>query len=58
MTEAQIGGHLCRQGVEHGIADKAKNVVRTVAFRPFHRLDAAIVAVAAPDDACVRPMSA
>jgi hypothetical protein len=32
-------------------------VLDTVAFRPFHRVDATAVAVAAPDNPGVRPMS-
>jgi hypothetical protein len=57
MKEAQIVGGLRYEGVERGIAGKAEDVVGVVVFRPFHGLDAAVVAVAAPDDAGVRPMS-
>ena len=55
--EAQIVGGLCHEGIERGIAGEAEDVVRIVVFRPFHGLDAAVVAVAAPDDPGVRPMS-
>ena len=56
--EAQIGRGLRHQGIEHGIAGEAENVVRIVVFCPFHRLDPAVVAVAAPHDAGLRPMAA
>jgi len=56
--EAQIGRGLRHQGIEHGIAGEAENVVRIVVFCPFHRLDPAVVAVAAPHDAGFRPMAA
>ena len=52
-----MSGGLRHQGIEHGIAGEAKDVVRIVVFRPFHGLDAAVVAVAAPHDAGLRPMS-
>ena len=55
--EAQIIGGLGHQGIERGIAGEAEDVVGVVVFRPVHRLDAAVMAVAAPDDAGVRPMS-
>ena len=55
--EAQIDCGLGHQGIERGIAGEAKNVVRIVVFRPFHGLDPAIMAVAAPDDARPSPMS-
>ena len=51
MMEAQIVGDLCHQGVEHGIAGEAEDVVGVVILSPVHRLDAAVVTVAAPDDA-------
>jgi hypothetical protein len=47
MMEAQIVGGLRYDGVERGIAGKAEDVVGVVVFRPFHGLDAAVVAVAA-----------
>ena len=56
MMEAQIVGRLRHQGVEYGIAGKAKNVARIVVFRPLHGLDAAVVAVAAPHQVGLRPM--
>ena len=56
--EAQIDRGLRRQGVERGIAGEAKNVVRTVLLRPVHRLDPAVMAVAAPHQAGLRPMAA
>ena len=37
---------------------RGQNVVRMVVFRPFHRLKAAVVAVAAPHNAGLRPMAA
>ena len=43
---------------ERGIAGEAENVVGMVVFCPFHRLDPAVVAVAAPHDAGLRPMTA
>src|SRR5262245_44116162 len=58
MMETQIDSGLRHQGIERGIAGEAENVVRIVVFRPVHRLDPAIVAVAAPHDAGVRPMAA
>ena len=57
MMEAQIVGGLHYQGVEHRIADEAEDVVGAVVIRPVHRLDAAIVAVTAPDDPGLRPVS-
>ena len=56
--EAQIDSGLRHQGVERGIAGEAENVVCIVVFCPFHRLDPAVVAVAAPHDAGLRPMTA
>jgi hypothetical protein len=56
MMEAQIDRHLGHDGVECGIAGETKNVVRIVVFRPFHGLDAAVMAVAAPDDAGLWPI--
>ena len=50
MMEAQIVGDLHHQGVERGIAGEAEDVVGFVALSPVHRLDAAVVTVAAPDD--------
>src|SRR5262250_1877619 len=58
MMEAQIDSGLRHQGVERGIAGEAENVVCIVVFCPFHRLDPAVVAVAAPHDAGLRPMTA
>ena len=58
MIKAQIDRGLRHQGVECGIAGKAKNVVRTVLLRPVHRLDPAVMAVAAPHQAGLRPMAA
>jgi hypothetical protein len=57
MMKAQIIGDLCHHGVERGIAGEAEDVVGLVVLRPVHRLDAAVVTVAAPDDPGVRPMS-
>src|SRR5206468_12870425 len=57
MMEAQIVSGLCHEGIQRGIAGEAEDVLRIVVFRPFNGLDAAVVAVAAPDDAGVRPMS-
>src|SRR4029077_14440646 len=34
------------------------NIIGAVAFRPFHLLDATVMAVAPPHDACVRPVFA
>ena len=56
--EAQIDSGLRPQRVERGIAGEAENVVGMVVFCPFHRLDPAVVAVAAPHDAGLRPMTA
>src|SRR5436190_13858388 len=58
VMEAQISGGLRHQGVERGIAGEAKDVVLIVVLSPFHRLDPPVVAVAAPHDASLRPMSA
>ncbi len=58
MMEAQIDSSLRHQRVERGIAGEAENVVGMVVFCPFHRLDPAVVAVAAPHDAGLRPMAA
>ena len=57
MMEAQIIGDLCHQGVEHGIPGEAEDVVGLVVLSPVHRLEAGVVAVAAPDDPGVGPMS-
>ena len=57
VMEAQIGSGLCHQGVERGIAGEAEDVIGAVILRPFHGLDAAVMAVAAPDDAGPAPMS-
>jgi hypothetical protein len=54
--EAQIVGGLGHQGIERRIAGEAEDVVGAVVFRPFHRLDATVMTVAAPHDAGVRPM--
>jgi hypothetical protein len=54
--EAQIVRGLGHKGVERGIAGQPEDVVGIVAFRPFHGPDAAVVAVAAPDNACPAPM--
>ena len=54
--EAQIVGGLGHQDIEHRIAGEAKNIVGAVAFRPFHLLDATVMAVAPPHDAGVGPM--
>ncbi len=56
MMKAQIDRGLGHQGIERAIAGEAKNVVRIVVFRPFHRLDPAVMTVAAPDDARPAPM--
>src|SRR5215510_1213087 len=56
MMEAQIVGSLGYQRVKRRVAGEAKNVVAIVFFYPFHRLDAAVMTVAAPHDAGVRPM--
>src|SRR3974390_234797 len=56
MMEAQIVGGLGPQGIESRLAGEAKNIVGAVAFRPFHLLDATVMAVAPPYDAGVRPM--
>src|SRR3974377_2584503 len=56
MMEAQIVGGLGHQGIERRIAGEAENIVGAVAFRPFHLLDATVMAVAPPYDAGVRPM--
>ena len=58
MMEAQIESGLCRQGIEHRIAGKAKNVVDIIVFRPFHGLEPGVMAVATPDHARLPPMSA
>jgi hypothetical protein len=50
MMEAQIVSDLRHQGVEHSIAGEAEDVVGAVVLRPLHRLDATVVAVAAPDN--------
>jgi hypothetical protein len=39
MMEAQIIGDVRHQGVEHGIAGKAEDVVGFAVLRPVHRLD-------------------
>jgi hypothetical protein len=44
--------------LSNGIAGEAKDGVIIVVFSPFHGLDASVVAVAAPHDADLRPMSA
>ena len=49
MMEAQIVSDLRHQGVEHGIAGEAEDVVGVVVLRPVHRLDSAVVTVAATD---------
>src|SRR5207344_23799 len=56
MMEAQIVGGLGHHGIEYGIAGEAENIVSAVAFRPFHLLDATVMAVAPPHDAGVRPV--
>src|SRR6516162_5304171 len=58
MMEAQIVGGLGHQGIEYGIAGEAENIVGAVAFRPFHLLNATVMAVAPPHDAGVRPVFA
>ncbi len=56
MMEAQIVRSLGHQRIKRRVAGEAKNVVAFVLFYPFHRLDAAVMTVAAPHDAGVRPM--
>ena len=58
MIEAQIVGGLGHQGIEYGVAGEAVNIVGAVAFRPFHLLDATVMAVTPPQDAGVRPVFA
>jgi hypothetical protein len=48
MMKAQIIGDLRHHGVERGIAGEAEDVVGFAVFRPVHRLDTAVVTVAAP----------
>jgi hypothetical protein len=57
MMKAQIVGGLCNKNVERSIAGEAEDVIGGVVLRPVHRLDAAVVTVAAPDDPGIRPMS-
>jgi hypothetical protein len=57
MMEAQVVSDLCHQGVEHGIAGEAEDLVGVVVLSPVHRLDPAVVTLAAPDNPGVRPMS-
>src|ERR1700720_4222791 len=55
--EAQIIGDPGYQGIECGITGEAEDVIDVVVLvRPVHRLDAAVMAVAAPHDAGSRPM--
>src|ERR1700680_5325784 len=56
VMEAQIVGGRGNLCIERRIAGKAENIVATVVLPPFHRLDATVMAVAAPHDAGVRPM--
>src|SRR5258708_37092092 len=56
MMKAQIVGGLGYQRIKRRVAGKAKNVVAIVLFYPLHRLDAAVMTVAAPHDAGVRPI--
>src|SRR5574339_1015312 len=44
--------------IEAAVALEAEDVVAAVVLAPCHRLDAAVVAVAAPDDAGGRPVAA
>jgi hypothetical protein len=55
--EAQFVSDLCHRGVEHDFAGETKDVVGAVVLRPVHCLDLAVVAVAAPDNLGVWPMS-
>ena len=48
-------GHL---PVEHGVAREAEDVARVVPVAPIHGLDAAVMAVAAPDDVGLSRISA
>jgi hypothetical protein len=54
--EPQIVGCFGHQGVERRIAGEAENIINAVVLRPLHGLDAAVMTVAAPHDAGVRPM--
>jgi hypothetical protein len=55
--EEQIVGDPSHQRIECRIACEAEDVVDVVVLvRPVHRLDAAVMAVAAPHDAGGRPM--
>jgi len=54
--EAQIVGDPGHLDIERRIAGEAENITGAVVFRPFHGLDAAVMAVAAPHDAGIRPM--
>jgi hypothetical protein len=54
MMEAPIVRGLGRQGIERRIAGEAENIVGAVAFRPFHLLDATVMAGASPHAAGVR----
>ena len=55
--EAQVIGDPGYQGIECGITGEAEDVIDVVVrVRPVHRLDAAVMAVAAPHDAGGRPM--
>jgi hypothetical protein len=56
-VEVQIIGDLRHKGVEHRIAGEPEDVVGFVVLCTVHRLDAAVVTVAAPDNPGVRPMS-
>src|SRR5258708_14709799 len=56
VMKAQIVGGFGDQRVKRRVAGKAKNVVAIVLFYPFPRLDAAVMTVAAPHDAGIRPM--
>ena len=50
MMEAQIIGDLRHHGIERDIAGETEDVVGVVVLSPVHRLDPAVVTVAAPDD--------
>ena len=55
--EAQIIGDPGYQRIERRITGEAEDVIDVVVLvRPVHRLDAAVMAVAAPHDAGGRPM--
>ena len=57
MMEAQIDSGLRHQRrARH--CRRGRKLVGMVVFCPFHRLDPAVVAIAAPHDAGLRPMGA